>query len=198
MSAHGAAVCLDEILDDRQAEPEPRVNACRGSVRLAKRFEDRRQEVRRDALAGVAHDQFDRVGGPVKPRVNGAALGRELHRIREQIRHDLLKTRCVSVDSGDGGIRLDGYLDTLHVGTGLHNLKRVANDVPQVDHGSLEPQFAGRDPRHVEQILDELRLPLGAVVNRLGGAIAQWALECAAAQHLGPSEDRVQRRAQLV
>ena len=41
---------LDELLDDREAEPEPAVPAS-SSVGLAEALEDVRQELRRDALA---------------------------------------------------------------------------------------------------------------------------------------------------
>ena len=42
----------------------------------------------------------------------------------------------------------------------------------EIDGGALEPQLARHDAGHVEQFVDELRLPLGAVVDRLAGALA--------------------------
>ena len=53
VSAHRAAVRLDELLDDRQPEPESGVRSRRGTVGLAERLEHVRQEISRDAVAAV-------------------------------------------------------------------------------------------------------------------------------------------------
>ena len=50
----GAAVQLDEVLDDGQAQAQPAVVARRGGVGLAEALEDHRQELGLDADARVA------------------------------------------------------------------------------------------------------------------------------------------------
>ena len=54
-----SAVQFDEVLDDRQAEAEAAVVARGGGVGLAEAVEDVGQELGGDALAGVAHGDFD-------------------------------------------------------------------------------------------------------------------------------------------
>ena len=50
---------LDEVLHDREAEPEAAVMAGRGGIALAEALEDVRQDLGADALAGVAHLHVD-------------------------------------------------------------------------------------------------------------------------------------------
>ena len=53
LGADRAAVQLDQLLDDRQAQPQAAVAAGGGGVGLAEAVEHVRQELGRDALAGV-------------------------------------------------------------------------------------------------------------------------------------------------
>ena len=55
LDAHRAAVQLDEVPDDRHAEAEAAVPAAHGAVGLPEPIEHERQELRRDADAGVGH-----------------------------------------------------------------------------------------------------------------------------------------------
>ena len=51
---------LHQVLDDRQAEPEPAsLTACVDAIGLAEALEDVRQELRRDADAGVGDRDLD-------------------------------------------------------------------------------------------------------------------------------------------
>ena len=50
---------LDQVPDEREPEPEAAVAARGTAFGLAEAFEHVRQEVRRDALAGVADREFD-------------------------------------------------------------------------------------------------------------------------------------------
>src|SRR5204863_9806857 len=54
------------------------------------------------------------------------------------------------------------------------------------------------DARHVEELVDDLRLRPRAVVDRLTGAVAPPLVNRAAVQHIGPAEDGVERSPQLV
>ncbi len=80
----------------------------------------------------------------------------------------------------------------------LHGFQRAMNNVLQVDNRELQPQFARHDARHIQQLVDELRLPCGAGVDCLAGPIAPRLLESAASQHVCPAENGVERRTQLV
>src|SRR5258707_894048 len=56
---HAAAVELDDVADDREAEAQSAVHARRRVVGLPEAFEDVRQELRFDALAGVRDGELD-------------------------------------------------------------------------------------------------------------------------------------------
>src|SRR5207237_7160947 len=55
LDLHRAAVELDQVTDDGQAEAEPAVAACGRALALTKALEDVRQEVGANAGARVAH-----------------------------------------------------------------------------------------------------------------------------------------------
>src|SRR5687767_1578352 len=77
-----ATVCLDDVLDDREADAEAGVLARHRGRRLTERLEQERQELGGDAPAAVADVDHDL--GVRQPRGDGdrAVLRRELHRVR--------------------------------------------------------------------------------------------------------------------
>ena len=68
-----SVVQLDEMADDREPEPDTAVRACRRAVGLAKALEDVREEFGRDADAGVADAEAQRVVLAVELDVHLAA-----------------------------------------------------------------------------------------------------------------------------
>src|SRR4029079_63478 len=94
-----AVVRLDEIPHDGQSETEAAVPAGRGAVRLAERFEDARQQIWRNALARVRDDELRAAARAAQLDVHGAAFGRELQRVGDQVRRDLLQARWIAVDA---------------------------------------------------------------------------------------------------
>src|SRR5438445_9336275 len=86
----GAAVQLDEVARDREAETEPAVRARERGIGLAEFVEHVREKARRNADAGVRDSQLRvaRDGARVDP--HGAAARRELDRIRQQVAEHLL------------------------------------------------------------------------------------------------------------
>ena len=71
----GAAVELDELLDDGEAEAEAAVAAGGGAVGLAEAVEDVGEELGRDALAGVGDGDFDVGVDAAEEDLDAAALG---------------------------------------------------------------------------------------------------------------------------
>ena len=193
-----AAVRVDQMLDDGEAEAEPAVGARRRPVGLPERLEDRSDEVRRYARSGVGDGELDEIVRAAQRQVHGAAFRRELDGVRQQIPDDLLEPRAVRVERADRRLRVDDDLDPLGVGHRLDDVDRRADDVVHVDGRAREAELAGHDPRDVEQIVDQLGLPPRAVVDRVRRARALRVVECAAAQHVGPAEHGVERRPQLV
>ena len=72
------------------------------------------------------------------------------------------------------------------------------DDLAGVDERAIEAELAGHDARHVQQLVDEPCLALGVVEDRLAGGRPSRLRQDARAEHVGPSENRVERRAQLV
>src|SRR5207237_5445788 len=120
-----------------------------------------------DALTGVANANLRAVAYLPQLHVDLAAFRRELDRVQEQVRHDLLQPGGVALDEPERGIGLRGDADLFRVGDRLRRLQRIVHDVGDVDGRAFEPQLARDDARDVEQIVDELRLPARAVVDRL-------------------------------
>src|SRR5205085_12306700 len=74
----------------------------------------------------------------------------------------------------------------------------VLYDGRQVDVRGLEAQLARDDAAHVEQIVDELRLCVRVALDRLERMLGLVLAQLSAAQHADPTDDRVERRPQLV
>ena len=96
-------------------------------------------------------------------------------------------------------VDLDGDRDALGVGGRLHDLQRRRAAPAPDRRRSVRGEACRNDPGHVEQLVDQPRLPLRVVVDRIGSARSRLASSSVfRAQHVGPAEDRVERRAQLV
>ena len=97
----GAAVHFDDVSHNRQPEPQSAGLARRASLRLSKPFEHVRQEVRTNADARVADDDFDVRVHAFEPDLDAPFLRRELHRIRQKIPDDLLQSIGIARDRTD-------------------------------------------------------------------------------------------------
>ncbi len=193
-----AAVQLDQVADDRQAEPEPAVGAGDRPVGLAEAVEDVRQEVGADADAGVGHPDDGVAPLLAQADLDPARPGGELDGVGEQVPDHLLQPVGVAEDRARQRADRDVEEDPLGVGRRAHGLERGVDDAAQLDRLEVEPELAGDDARDVEQVVDQLRLEraLRSIVSSARAPAA--AIELAGAQHLHPAEDGVERGPQLV
>jgi hypothetical protein len=76
---------LDEILDDRQPEPEAAIPARGRRIGLAESIEHAGQEFRLDAEAGVLHDDLHVRVHALQDYLDAPARRRELDGIRQQV-----------------------------------------------------------------------------------------------------------------
>ena len=74
----------------------------------------------------------------------------------------------------------------------------VADDGSKVDAFKPDLELARHDPRHVQQIVDELGLDLRVPLDRVERAVHDLGRQIALAQHVGPAQDGVERGPQLV
>src|SRR5258705_8714902 len=89
----GAAVSLDDGLDEAEAEPETALGAA--LVAAEEPIEDPRELIGRNAWPGVPHAKERGVHGAADLDVHAAAGRRVLHGVVEEVRGDLLEPRPI-------------------------------------------------------------------------------------------------------
>ena len=152
-----AAVQLDDLPREREAEPEPAVPAARRRIGLAEPVEDVGQKIRRDALAGVARRSARR---RVLLRVSRTSI-RPPARVNFTAFDSTFQIACcsrsgVAVDERQAVVEIARAIAIcLAAAAGATTSMRGLHDVADVDRLHLEPQLAADDARHVEQVLDQ-------------------------------------------
>ena len=125
---HGAAVHLDNMSNNGQAQSEAaRLSRC-PCLGLTKPLEYVGKKVRLDAHAGVADDYFDVGVDALEAHLHAPFLRREFHRVRYQIPDNLLQTAWVARHRAHSWIhqRLNPY--PFRVGGGLDSGDCVVDD----------------------------------------------------------------------
>ena len=141
-AVHGdlSAVQLHQMPRDGQAEAEAAVPARGAGVLLAEPVEDVRQELGRDADAGVLDDHQHR-GRLTRRSDHDLATRRgELDGIGQQVPHDLLQARSVAGNGPDRRLDGDRQPHSLGVGGHAHGLHGALNQVPNRDRLDFQPQ----------------------------------------------------------
>ena len=94
---------------------------------------------------------------------------------------------------------LNFNLDSLYVRGRPQRIDRNPHNRRQIERTQIETKIAGDDARNVEQIVDEPRLRTRVALDGLDSAFEIFdSIDFAVANHRGPTEDRSQRRAQLM
>ena len=81
---------------------------------------------------------------------------------------------------------------------GLHGFEHAFDDRCQVDVLNVETDFSGRDPVHVQEIVDQLGLHAGIALDDFQTLLEVLRADVSAAEQLGPAQDSVQWRAYFV
>src|SRR5215471_16213544 len=95
-SGDAAAMHLDQMTHDGQAETEATILARRCTVRLPESVEDMRQKFRVDSYAGIADGNLNPVSDPLQLRIDVTSRVRELDCVRQEVPDDLLYTVSVT------------------------------------------------------------------------------------------------------
>ncbi len=142
---HGAAVHLDDVSDDGEAQSQSGSGPFEPRIRLTKALEHVRQELRPNPHHGVAHYDVDVRVHAFDAHLDAAPLRRELHGIRQQIPHDLLQPVGIARYRADAWI--DNYLqaDLLRIGRRLHRRDGVVHDDRQLHRLHIKPNLASHD-----------------------------------------------------
>src|SRR5205085_1134601 len=145
-----AAVELDDVLHDGQAESEAAVRARRAAVALTEALEDQRKELAADALAGVgdgdAHGVALRLIGANGDR---AARRRELHRVGKKVPDYLLQALGVAGGDAVDAREVEVQRDPFRGDARPHRVDGGLDDALQVHRRDVELQLPGDDARDV-------------------------------------------------
>jgi hypothetical protein len=88
-------------------------------------------------------------------------------------------------------------MDAAGIGRQAYGVDGLLEDRPHVHRLLFEDQLAAEAPREVGEISDQAELVVGVAKDRLDGAVVVHALVLLS-QHVGPADDRVERRPQFV
>src|ERR1051325_5086066 len=115
---------LNEVPRDRQTQSQSALLPRNRSFRLTKTIEHVRQELRRDAVAGIADCQSSRRLDAVEIDAHTAAPLRKLDRVGEQIPDDLPQTIWVAFHQTLFGHKARLQSDAFHVGSRTQGIER--------------------------------------------------------------------------
>ena len=183
---------------DGEAEAETAVLARDAGVALAEALEHVRKELGADALPRVAHAHARVIREPIEANLHLPVLGREPHRVREEVPDDLLEAIRVARHDQSGAIDVELQREALGLRREADRVDGPVDHLGQVHSLDVEMELARDDARHVEQVLDELRLCLCVPLDALQGALDQRGRQLLGAEQLRVPEQRVEGCLQLV
>src|SRR4051812_39452776 len=156
---------LDEALDDGEAETEPLARSRLAVLLLAEGGEEEALEFGGKPAPVIPDRELDPSLGVLQLHLDVAAMRRELHRVREQLAHDLPESDGIGADPWRVfQRRLDA--DALAVGRGPERLDGVARARGRIDRFERHAQLSRHHPGHVEEIVHETRLLADAFAKR--------------------------------
>ena len=189
LGLHLAAVEVDQVLDERQAQAEPPVGPLEAGVGLPEALEDVGEELGGDALAVVADLEHDRGAHAGHAHPDVPAAGGELDGVAEQVPHHLLEPVRIADHADRLGLEpgLDDH--ALALGREAHHVERRPHDVGEVGGRQAKLELAGHDAAHVEDVVDDLGLRLGVALDGREGAGDGLRGRLPGAEHARPAED---------
>ena len=169
-----AAVQPHQIVHDRQAEPEAAVATRRRAVGLPEAVEHVRQKGGIDADAGIRDLDPDAPVDLRRADRDAAAVRRELDRVRQQIPQHLLQARGVGQHVGVAHVpRRSESAMSLASAAGRTLSSAASSTGTTRQRLQLDLQLAGRHARHVDEVVDQLRLRLRVAIDQLEGVLAR-------------------------
>ncbi len=193
-----AAVQVHDVPGEH--EPEPRPVFHRGQLRALRplAIEDVRQQLGRDALAGIGDGDHRPVAGAAKRHPDPATVRREADGVREQMPHHLPEARHVAGDDAHRHAEVELDAQTLRLRDRPRGVGRSANDAAQIHRLEIQSHAPQRDARKIQQRIDLMGLQERRMLEPVEGARDYRRLRRLLAQHLYPEPDGVERVAQLV
>src|SRR6266852_3066650 len=192
-----AAMHLDDLLNDREAQAGPGYRLGGAAADPPEAFEDMLDLVRRDAQPGVGDaDERKTAVGAGRQR-HRPAIGRVLDRIVDEVAQDLDETVAISVDDREARIEIGLEVDD-------HGRRRrgpghdVGEHLVDVDLGQADAHPARLHAVEVEHVADQAVDPVRVIeyVAAVGAYLGR--VEAAVADQLAEALDPGQRGPELV
>ena len=131
-------------------------------------------------------------------RQDDLALLGELHRVRQEVQHDLAEAPGVAEDRlGQVRAHRVGQLDALLRGRRRDHVERALDATRERERLGLEVDLAGLDLREVEDVVDDREEGVARRPDRVG-EVALLGVELGLEEQPAHADDRVHRRPDLV
>ena len=130
LRVHAAAVQLDEVPDQREADSQPSLAACAPALALTQSVEDIGQHVGRDALPGVADDDLDVRPNALELDLDSPILRGELDGVVQQVPDDLLQPAGVAADQQARRLQHRVEPNALRLGRRTDAIQSLFDDTP--------------------------------------------------------------------
>jgi hypothetical protein len=168
------------------------VSAC---VKRSKRWGE---ELWSDTLARIRDLDLRLRRGRAEPHLDPSARRRELDRVRQKVRHDLLQAEGVPAHRVGDGQTGESHADGLRLGGRADLLDGALNHRDEVDGLRIDTDVAAHDPRDVQKVVDEARQRLRVALDGVDRVQCPGRAELTVAEETRPAQDRVQGGAELV
>ncbi|GAA3855134.1 hypothetical protein GCM10022626_28620 [[Pseudomonas] carboxydohydrogena] len=191
---------LDQRFGDREAEAGAVIALGQLAFDLLEGAAEAGEGFLRNADAGVGDRHHHSVADHAATHHDASAIGRELHRIRQEIDEDLFHRPAVG-DDRNGAVDPAVERQMLAVGPARGDARGFRHGFGEVELLGGELHAPGLDLRHIEDIVDDVEKVIRArqdVLAVLLIASGAERAEHAAAHHFGKADDGVERRAQFV
>src|SRR5215471_5341393 len=111
---------VDDLADDRQTQSKSSICPDAAVFRLAERFEKMRQELRRNAFAGIVHNNLDVGESVMRLYLYPPASRGELDSVGEQVPDDLLQTPWIARHQARVCVELSLNLQSFRIRAGAN------------------------------------------------------------------------------
>src|SRR5471032_2245340 len=163
---YAAPMQFDQAMHQRQAKTEARGLAVERALGLHKDIEDRRDEFSHHANTVVDHRQQRVIQLSFDRDPDMTAWARVFDRVAQQVGDDLFYPHRVRGDRQHVHWESERDLVLACLEFRAHGLDGATHGLDEIDSPGLENDNAPRDPRHIQQILDQTDLVIELPLRR--------------------------------
>src|SRR6185369_59378 len=166
-----ASMYFYQMPGDGETKPQPAMVPGGCAVSLPEPIEHVWQKLFPYAVPGIGNTDFNCSTKLQDLNANTPATVRKLHGIRQQIPNHLLQPILIAGNHRRRRIEISFDLDTLGIRRRSHHIDGIIDYRHDFDRMKVERKVAGDDARHVENVIDNLRLCLRIPPDRFDGLL---------------------------